>query len=413
MTAYLGGSVLDATGDRFVGDAALLVRGERIVEVGREGVVAIPKGADVVRLDGRFVVPGLINSHVHLATLANPREARAYLRRELYSGVTAVRDMAGDARLLGELKREAAFDEIVAPDVYYAALMAGPSFFADPRSHDASRGIEPGAAPWMRAITAATDVPLAVAEARGTGATGIKLYADLPAASVRAVVAEAHRQHLLVWAHAAVFPASPAEVGAAGVDVMSHASFLAYQGLDPMPQSYAAMKQVDLSTRHLTPAIETVLETMRDRGVVLDATLDVEFHIANPKWPPALAVEITRAAYRHGVAISAGTDDDADWTDPDSDLLVEISRLVQDVGMSPADALRSATVVGARTIGEQNSMGALEPGRLADFVVLAGDPLRRISELRSVVEVVKHGIRHPRADYHPVTGDSMRKSAPE
>jgi hypothetical protein len=63
---------------------------------------------------------------VHLATLANPREARAYLRRELYSGVTAVRDMAGDIRLLGELKREAGFDEIVAPDIYYAALMAEP-----------------------------------------------------------------------------------------------------------------------------------------------------------------------------------------------------------------------------------------------------------------------------------------------
>src|ERR1700742_4274183 len=106
------------------------------------------------------MIPGLVNSHVHIATLAIPRDARAYLRRELYSGVTMVRDMAGDVRLIAELKREAAQDEIVAPDIYYAALMAGESFFADPRTHDASIGLEPGKAPWMQAVTTKTDLAL-------------------------------------------------------------------------------------------------------------------------------------------------------------------------------------------------------------------------------------------------------------
>jgi hypothetical protein len=287
VTAYIGAAVLDMAGDHFVSDAVLLVGGDRIIAAGRDGSVSIPKEAELVRLDGRFIIPGLVNSHVHLATLANPREARAYLRRELYSGVTAVRDMAGDARLLAELKREAAFDEIVAPDVFYAALMAGPSFFSDARSHDASRGLTPGTAPWMRAVTPATDLTQAVAEARGTGATAIKLYGDLSESLVRAVTAEAHRQHLLVWAHAAVFPASPADVVAAGVDVMSHADFLAYEGMIPTPHNYAAMKEIDLSTRRLTPAIEAVLDTMKDRGIVLDATIDVGFRHPYPKWPPA------------------------------------------------------------------------------------------------------------------------------
>jgi hypothetical protein len=82
-----------------------------------------------ILVPGKFLIPGLMNSHVHLATLANPSAARAYLLRELYSGVTAVRDMAGDARLLGELKREAEFDEIQSPDIYDAAVIAGPQFF--------------------------------------------------------------------------------------------------------------------------------------------------------------------------------------------------------------------------------------------------------------------------------------------
>ena len=94
----------------------------------------------------------MINSHVHRATFANPTAARAYLLRELYSGVTAVRDMAGDVRLLGELKREAEFDEIPSPDIFYAAVMAGPAFFVDPRTHQAARGRIAGEVPWMHAV---------------------------------------------------------------------------------------------------------------------------------------------------------------------------------------------------------------------------------------------------------------------
>ena len=75
--------------------------------------------------------------------------------------------MAGDVRLLAELKREAEFDEIPAPDIYYAAVMAGPEFFVDPRTHDSAHGRTAGAVPWMQAITQETDLPNAIAQARG------------------------------------------------------------------------------------------------------------------------------------------------------------------------------------------------------------------------------------------------------
>ena len=101
--------------------------------------------------------------------------------------------MAGDVRALASLQRDARLGEIASPDIYYAALFAGPAFFADPRTHDASRGLVPGQAPWMRAITDTTDIHQAVAEARGSGATAIKLYAELSGALARRITAERPR----------------------------------------------------------------------------------------------------------------------------------------------------------------------------------------------------------------------------
>jgi imidazolonepropionase-like amidohydrolase len=401
--AFVGAAVLDPAGNTFIRDAVILVDDARIVAAGPAQSVPVPADAQVIRLEGRYVIPGLVNSHVHLATLARPSEAQAYLRRELYSGVTAVRDMAGDARLLGELKREAAFDEIVAPDIFYAALMAGPSFFEDPRTHSASQGIEPGTAAWMRAVTARTDLRLAVAEARGTGATAIKIYANLEAPLVRAITAEAHRQHLLVWAHAAVFPASPLEVAESGVDVMSHASYLAYQPTGRVPLSYQARSAIDAAAWHVDASTKQLFRRMKESGIVLDATVDLAFRHPSPKWPATLVARVTREAYQRGVLISAGTDDDADWRDPDSALLTEIARLVHAVGMTPAEALRAATLISARTAGAQGSMGSIEPGKLANFVVLAGNPLDDIAELHDIVEVIKRGKTYARRDYQPVS----------
>ncbi len=230
---YLGATLLDGTSAEARTNMAVVTRGDRISAVVPAKDFHAQAGAEIVDVRDRFIVPGLINTHVHLATLADPPVAKAYLRRELYSGVTSVRDMAGDTRLLAELKREAKFDEIVAPDIYYVALMAGPEFFVDPRTHDAARGLIAGQVPWMQAITPQTNLPLAVAEARGTGATALKLYADLPAALVKSITEEAHRQHLLVWAHAAIFPALPSDVVNAGVDVISHACLLGYQVNSP------------------------------------------------------------------------------------------------------------------------------------------------------------------------------------
>jgi imidazolonepropionase-like amidohydrolase len=270
-TLYLHATLIDTDRGVVRPNTSLLVRGAYIQAVDANEL----RGASdvsAVDLQGKYVLPGLINTHVHLAVgRPDPILARAYLRRELYSGVTTVRDMADDARMLGELKREATFDEIESPDIYYVALMAGPSFFTDPRSHDAALGFEPGTAPWMRSITQSSDLRQIIAEARGTGATAIKIYADLPPAIVSALTAEAHRQGLLVWAHAAVFPAGPMDVIRAGVDVVSHAAFLAYQLAPQIPPSLTEMSALNEHGDFDGPVMRAIYQEMKDRGTILDA----------------------------------------------------------------------------------------------------------------------------------------------
>ena len=81
-----------------------------------------PRDAIVINLGGGYVIPGLIDAHVHLSTSPDRQSAEAELYRQLYSGITAVRDMAGDARALASLARDSRLGEIDAPDVYFAAL---------------------------------------------------------------------------------------------------------------------------------------------------------------------------------------------------------------------------------------------------------------------------------------------------
>jgi imidazolonepropionase-like amidohydrolase len=404
VVVYLGATLIDASAESPQPDMAIVTRGDRISAILPASNFRAGPGAKIVQVHGRFIVPGLVNTHVHLATLADPAVAKAYLRRELYSGVTTVRDMAGDVRLLGELKREAEFAEIVSPDIYYAALMAGPGFFADPRTHDAARGRVAGQVPWMQAITPQTNLPLAVAEARGTGAAALKLYADLPAALVRSITEEAHRQQLPVWAHAAVFPALPSDVVDAGVDVISHACLLGYEVTKPPLLSYEDRRPVDARVLQPNEEISALLASIKRHGTILDATLDVYDSDPSPRsCPPGIADHLAREAFLAGIPISAGTDDDAEWKDIDSRLDDEIALLVERVGMTPAQALRSATLIGARALGLEQDMGTLEVGKLANLVVLRRNPLDSVANLRSVELVVKQGLRYPRSQYRPAT----------
>jgi len=419
-TIYDGVTLIDGTGAAPKPGMAIVVADGRIAAIipasRWRGVPGPSDKVDVVDMYGRYAIPGLIDSHVHLATDPDPPYERALLRRDIFSGVTTVRDMAGDTRVLADLARATKLHKLDGPDIYYAALMAGPQFFHDPRTIASAQGAVPGAVPWMQAITNETDIPLAVARAQGTGATALKIYADLPAPLVAGITAEAHRQHMLVWAHAAVFPASPRDGVDAGVDVVSHACMLAYQASAAMPPQYHNRAPVDEDRfKDGTAILDPLFADMKAHGTILDATVYVyEMMWKVPSAAPkpyctlALAEKIAAAAHRAGVEISTGTDADTAWDKPLPSLFDEIELLVSKAGFSPLEAIRSATLIGARTVGQDKQIGTLEAGKRADIVFLAKNPMLGIANLRSVELTVKDGQEFRRAQYKPITKDEAK-----
>ena len=441
---FEGATVLDGTGAPPQPDMAIVVEGEEIVAVVPAGEVGAERrdGAEVVDASAWFAIPGLIESHTHVATMANRARAEFILNRQLYGGITTARDMAGDVRSLMDLQRASLVKEIDAPDLRFSALMAGPEFFTDPRTVSSAAGETPGAVTWMQAVTEETDLVEAVTLARGTWANGIKTYAAISGELLAAIAAEARRQGIPVWAHVHIGPARALEVARAGVRAMSHVCDL---GSAAIPEDVyregqegrrTGFVEVDLND----PAIDSVFATMSRNGTVLDATLRIVVQIgqrrmaaidtvgarppgaaadsarAAPDRPPlppvdrrrrgvrprcetADAMALTRRAYEAGVMIAAGTDG---MTPPDSlfpALHEEIRLLHEDVGMPMPDVLKAASYHGAVALGLEDRIGTLEPGKHANIVFLREDPLAGAESLRSVELTVKRGTLYHRRDF--------------
>ena len=419
IVIYSGAALIDGTGAPLRADVAVVTRGERIVEIVPAAECKPPSGAEVISVKGRYLLPGLINSHEHLATPPNRKFAEAMMRRDLYGGVTAVRCMGDDLRALADLARAARVGEIPGPDISYAALFAGPDFFDDPRVVASAQGATSGKTPWMQAIDETTDLANAVTLARGTGAIAIKIYANLSGALVRKIVEEAHRQGMQAWAHGMVFPASPQEVIDAGPDVISHVGYLCYHAMDERPARYQEREKFPLDPTRFALGDNGVMaglfDAIRKKGIILDATNFV-FHTIermrarNPQNAPPppycsseLAERLSAQAHRSGVLISAGTDSFSEADDPYPAVQAEMEILVRKVGMTPLEAIRSATLISAMSMRQEKEMGTIEAGKLANLVFLSSNPLEDIAALRKVTLTVKRGVRYPRSRYRPLT----------
>jgi imidazolonepropionase-like amidohydrolase len=373
----------------------VLIRENMIDNIFPDGKISIPDSVTVFNMSGKFLVPGLIDTHVHLATDPSGSDSRAStlktLQRMLYTGITSVRDMAGDARTLSGLSRDALVGDIMAPDIYYSALMAGPEFFDDPRSVLTAQGGVAGQMPYMRGVTDSTNLVLAVAEAKGTGATGIKLYADFSAPLVYKIVEESKKQHMMVWAHAWLQPAKPSDLVKAGVGSISHAKMLLNEVMDSVPSSWKKAGLTEKFWNDSVPDNKTLFALMKERHTILDATL-----ATYKKWGKEepdkeylyeISKKMTARAYRAGVKICAGTDDDQEGF-----VQNEMQLLVDDAGFSTIDALIAATQNGADAIGIGNKTGSVETKKMADLVVLDKNPLERMDNIKTVYMVIKGGM---------------------
>lgn len=403
VTALTHATLFDGTGAAPQPGRTILIQGKQIQAVFADGARPLPEGATVEDLRGKWVIPGIIDAHVHLTGGPAPADRYiALLRWAVGHGVVAVRDMAGDDRVLAYFAREAMLDEIASPDIRYAAFMAGPTFFAeDPRAPGASEGVLLGSAPWMRAVDGASDIRTVVAEAKGTGAAALKLYANMPASIVSALTAEAHRQGMMAWAHATVFPAKPSDVVAAGVDVLSHAPYLVWEAAPRVPQDYTVRAMGDFQhIRPDDPRILAVLDSMKARGEILDATLHV-FQEEAERTPDrvgkgivAWGGAVTRIAHERGVLVDAGTDGMGSPADTVPNIYREMADLVDLAGFTPLEAIGAATRVAAMALGISATHGTVSPGKMADMVVLSADPAKDIRNTRDVVEVWKHGKKY-------------------
>lgn len=333
------------------------------------------------------MLPGLIDLHVHLATA--PEEGRQennlfmeeQLSEMVYSGITTVRDMTGNAIILADYKRGSERNQIPAPAIYYAAQFAGPEYFNMVRRYDSDSDNKLDE-PWRQTITDTTDISFAIARAKGAGATGIKIYSDLSLDLIQDIVKEASGQGLLSWSHSAVFPASPIQVATAKVHSMSHAWDMMYGLNKPGAIQERGMNELleDINYDNL----DSMLKLMKQNNIILDATnyMAENINMFN-------GVKITKRAHELGVKVSTGTD----WPvliEPKFPLYKELDLLIEKSGFTNPQALYSATKIGAESIG-LNDRGVIEVGKRADLIVTDKNPLEYIKNVYSPYLVIKHG----------------------
>jgi predicted amidohydrolase YtcJ len=197
-------------------------------------------------------------------------------------------------------------------------------------------------------------------------------------------------------------------------DVTSHTCYMAYQVVGA-PPSYQQRYPVDPKpfVGGDNPVMAGLFARMKAQGTILDPTMrvyaeDAERFAKNPKGRAPLcgldlAAALTRQAFRAGVPLSTGTDGIAPASDPWPTVYDELSLLVRKVGLTPAEVIHAATETGARAAAQAADMGTLAPGKLANMIVLARDPLADIENLKSLELTIKRGRAYPRADFKPLS----------
>ena len=389
-----GATIIDGSGGPVLPSRTLVLESGWITDIYGDGEKPVPAGADVRELDGYYIIPGLIDSHVHVGGATDER-----LTWALLGGVTTIREMAGDGAYLRELQEAIEQGELDAPDIYFSAIMGGPELIQkDPRVKLATPpAYALGTAPWARQIDENSDLPAVVAEAKACGATGLKLYADLSAELVRGLTAEAHRQGLRVWAHAVISPATVEDVINAGVNSVSHA--LAF--LLPPDWRFGKNNAQDVDPQLLNPGrMARLAAAMKAHNTFLDPTLTVYYDRAGvssssgeaAEQQEAFSAEVVGQLHRADVRIVAGTDRPPPRVEGELPAIHdEMQLLVEKAGLEPLQAIVAATKNGALLLGIDRTHGTIERGNVADLVVLRKDPLEDIKNTTTIAFVVKRG----------------------
>lgn len=426
VTALVGGTVIDGTGARPVPDAVVLIDGSRIAAVGPRARVVIPPGAQVIDAKGKWIIPGLIDAHVHffqsgglytrpdiidLRDIRPYSEELAWIRERLLqtfaryvaSGVTSVVDMGGPMQSFQV--RELAQRTLLAPRV----AVAGPliSNYAPEELQTADpviirvHSIEETRAVAQRVLEHQPDLmKLWLIQLPGQ-----PLVADEP--WVRAAIEESHTAGVRVAAHATQLEMARA-AEKAGVDVLVHSvedrpvdeAFVQLLKERNIPYTTTLMvhegyrevlgQRVELSDIERRNGDPQVIATFDDLARMRPDYSRMWKRLGFADINPVMFKNLRRMQ-DGGVTIAAGTDAGNIGTLHGPALHRELELMAQ-AGRAPMEILVAATRGGAQVMGRAGERGTVEAGKLADLVILHADPLRDIRNTRRIHRVVKGGV---------------------
>ena len=390
-------TVVDVAAGGLVPGQNVVVRGGRIVAAGDTARVAVPPGATVVDGRGRYLIPGLWDMHVH--ALFDAEVARTFLPRFVAEGVTGVRDMGGTV----EVMRAARF-------ALLAGTLVGPRIVAAGRILDGPQPVDPSVS---LAVGTPEQARAAVDSLASHGADFIKVYTLLPRAAYFAVLREAARLHLPVAGHvpAEVTTLEAADSGQRSIEHLRDE----VEPLCKAAADAACGRLLDSLRAHRVWLVPTLV-VLRTKAILDDSILIQDPRLATmptlvrDAWDALRAgnqgrprsywlakrtrfygeLALTGAAWKDSVSLLAGTDAGALYTYPGSSLHDELAQLVR-AGLTPAAALRAATLGPAEFLGATDSLGTVAAGKVADLVLLDADPLADIGNTRRIRAVVLRG----------------------
>ena len=416
--AFTHARVLDVAHGKWLTDRTVVVTGDRIVSVGPSKGAKVPPGAEVVDLAGRALLPGLWDMHAHLGTPDGVLD--------IASGVTTARDVGNEPDKLDDYKMRFDSGAAVGPHVYRMGFVEG-------------RG--PKAA--SSRITAETpdEARAAVAFYAARGYDGMKIYNSIKPELIPIITREAHARGMSVTGHIPVHVLAH-EAVEAGYDGIEHVNmlflnFFATHDTDTRDTTRFTLvgekaASLDLKSKPVTD----FLKLLRAHHTVIDPTCGAfeDLLVGKqgqiiPGLEPLVArlpVQVARTYLTGGlpregkdevykqsydrlltmvkaladakITVVAGTDALAGLM-----LHHELTLFVRG-GVKPADAIRMATLDPARSMKKDKESGSIEAGKVADLVVIDGDPLARIEDLGKVVSTVKGGVVYASAPLYATVG---------
>lgn len=386
--AIKAGRLIDGQGAAARTNVVIVVQGNKITEMGEKA--AVPKGATLIDLSDKTVLPGFINVHTHIMIDGGPDyganlykksipyralEAASNCRRLLSQGFTALRDVESEGAMYADVDVKKAIN---------AGLIPGPRLWVSARGLNVPGRYEPSDYSWeldlpkgAQMVSGADECLRAVREQVANGADWIKIYVDWPTfidkdggitgltnftqEELSIMVNEAHRLKRNVAAHAISRDGIKAALDAR-VDSIEHGS-----GFDE-----ALIAQAKAQGAYWCPTL-LVFEKDFEKNRQL---LEIEYRALN-------------IAYKMGLKVVFGTDAGCfPWSVSQAK---EFEFLVKKAGFSPMDAIKAGTSLAAELLGESAAIGHLAPGMLADIVAVPGDPLQDVTALQKVMFVMKDG----------------------